>query len=80
MSIQELLPLLHQLSRADKLRVLQYVANDLATAEIGTVEQIFPPVQEFRLYTPYGNEAAARQLQEMLQAAEAQAKSSSEEA
>lgn len=78
MTIQELLTLLRQLSRTDKLRVLQYVANDLATAEIGGVEQIFPPVDEFRLYTPYGNEAAARQLQEMLQAAEAQEKSSQE--
>lgn len=78
MSIQELLPQLHQLSRTDKLRVLQYVANDLATAEIGGVEQIFPPVDEFRLYTPYGNEAAARQLQEMLRGAEAQQKSSEE--
>ncbi|MBZ0320719.1 MAG: hypothetical protein K8L91_30175 [Anaerolineae bacterium] len=76
MTIQELLPLLHQLSRADKLRVLQYVANDLATAEIVQDDQVFPPVQEFRLYTPYGNEAAARQLQAMLRAANPNEKSS----
>lgn len=72
MTIQELLPLLHQLSRTDKLRVLQYVANDLAAEEIPASEQFFPPVEEFRIYTPYGNEAAARQLYEMLQAEEAQ--------
>lgn len=33
MNIQELFPLLHQLSRADKLRVLQYVVNELAAEE-----------------------------------------------
>lgn len=63
MTIQELLPLLHQLNRGDKLRVLQFVANELAAEELPT----FPPVEEFRIYTPYGNETAARQLYALLE-------------
>lgn len=59
MSIQELLPLLHQLSRADKLRVLQYVVNDLAAEE-----GIATPKQS-DMGLSYGSGEAARQLQAM---------------
>lgn len=64
MSIQELLPLLHQLSRADKLRVLQYVANDLAVDE--NLEVMFTG-REYEIWSPYDSADAARQLYALLE-------------
>lgn len=63
MSIQELLPLLHQLSRTDKLRVLQYVANDLAAEE--GITPVFDAIEALR-----SSGEAAHQLQALLEAEE----------
>lgn len=63
MAIQELLPLLHQLSRTDKLRVLQYIANDLAAEE--GITPMFDTIEALR-----SSAEAARQLQALLEAEE----------
>lgn len=64
MTLQELLPLLHQLSRADKLRVLQYVATDLATEE--NLTAMFT-AKEYEVWSPYDSADAARQLYALLE-------------
>ena len=63
----QLLSELHKLTRADKLRVVQALVNDLAVEE----ETFFEPGVEYPIYTPYGNEAAASILFEALKDAEA---------
>lgn len=63
----QLLDELHKLSRADKLRVVQALVNDLAVEE----EATFRPGVEYPIYTPYGNEAAAVILEKMLEEAKA---------
>ena len=67
MVTSELLAELHKLDRAEKLRVVQLLVNDLAAEEPSL------PVSEgaYPVYTPLGNEAAADVLSQMLQAAEA---------
>ena len=53
---------LHRMNRADKLRVIQLLADDLATEEaVG-----FIPGVAYEIITPYGNEAAARVLSDFL--------------
>lgn len=50
------------MNRADKLRVIQLLADDLAAEEaIG-----FIPDAAYEIITPYGNEAAARVLSDFL--------------
>lgn len=57
---------LHRMNRADKLRVIQLLADDLAAEEaVG-----FIPGAAYEIVTPYGNEAAAQVLYDALQAAE----------
>lgn len=63
----QLLDELHKLTRADKLRVVQALVNDLAKEE----DTFFGSGVEYPIYTPYGNEAAAVVLLEALKDAEA---------
>jgi hypothetical protein len=60
----KLLDDLHRLTRAEKLRVVQVLVNDLASTE-----SIFEQDVEYPIYTPYGNEAAAAVLENMLEVA-----------
>jgi hypothetical protein len=58
---EKLLSELHQLNRAEKLRVIQVLANELAREE-----SLLEPGVEYPIYTPYGNEEAAQTLLKML--------------
>ena len=62
----EMLEELHRMNRADKLRVIRLLADDLAAEEtVGLM-----PDAAYEIVTPYGNEAAAQVLHDVLQAAE----------
>ena len=58
---EKLLSELHRLNRAEKLRVIQVLANELAQEEA-----LLAPGVEYPIYTPYGNEEAAQTLLKML--------------
>lgn len=63
MSLTELLPTVHALSRDDRLRLLHYLADDLAR------EQGVPPLApnvEYPVWTPYNATEAAAALQKFL--------------
>jgi hypothetical protein len=64
MLTHELLNELHKLNRADKLRVVQLLVNELAAPETDLLQ----PNVEYPIYTPFGNEGAAQTLYEFLQA------------
>lgn len=59
MTIQELYAEIHKLNRDDKWRILQWVANDLATEEQSTP---FDPNAVYPIHTVFGMEDAAREL------------------
>lgn len=67
MALEELIPILHKLSRTDKVRVMQVLINDLAVEE----EVMLVHGTQYEIFTPLGNEAAAQKLYELLQAANA---------
>ena len=58
----ELIHELHQLSPADKLRVVQLLVNELAFSDI---QSMFPN-QSYEIWSPYDSEGAALKLQQML--------------
>lgn len=58
---------LRKLNRADKLQAMQVLITELAVDE--GIDLI--PGATYELFTPYGNEAAAQVLQEMLDEAQA---------
>jgi hypothetical protein len=58
MSLEELIPALHTLSRADKLRAIQVLVDDLAVEE----EALLVAGVEMEIFTPYGNETTAEVL------------------
>ena len=58
MTLEQLLPELRKLNRADKLRAMQILVNDLAAEE----EAWLNPDSTYEIITPYGNEAAAQVL------------------
>lgn len=64
MTLEQLIQELRQLNRADKIRAMQVLVNELAAEELGLVDG-----GTYELLTPYGNEAAADVLYEVLQAA-----------
>jgi hypothetical protein len=66
MSLVELLPLLRPLPRADKLRVIQVLAEDLARE--ATIP--FEPGKAYPVWSPYDCHEAAAVLRTMLGAAE----------
>ena len=58
----ELLAEVHRLNRAEKLRLMQLLVNELAAEEASLVAQGV----EYPIYTPYGNESAASVLLDLL--------------
>jgi hypothetical protein len=54
---------LHKLNRTEKLRVVQILVNELAVEEGASLASEL----EYPIYTPFGNEAAAQILFEVLQ-------------
>ena len=58
----ELINELHQLSPADKLRVVQLLVNELALTD---TEFVFPN-QLYEIWSPYDSAGAALKLQQML--------------
>ena len=69
MSLEEMITELRKLNRADKLRAMQVLVTELAAEE----EAWLLPGATYEIATPYGNEAAAQVLYEVLQAAEKKA-------
>ena len=66
MTIEELLPTLHELSRADKLRAMQFLVQELAQEE----EVVLNPNATYAMWTPYNAFEAADTLLKILQAEE----------
>jgi hypothetical protein len=62
----EFLDELHKLNRTEKLRVVQILVNELAVEEGVSL----PSELAYPIYTPFGNEAAAQILYEVLQASQ----------
>jgi hypothetical protein len=58
----ELLAELHRLNRTEKLRVVQLLVNELAAEETSFLTEGV----EYPIYTPYGNEGAAKVLLDLL--------------
>jgi hypothetical protein len=58
----ELVSTLHKLSRADKLRVIQLLVNDLAAEE----EAFFTQGAMYEIWSPYDSAEAAQTLLKML--------------
>ena len=58
----ELIDELHQLSPADKLRVVQLLVNELAVSD---VQSMFPN-QSYEIWSPYDSAGAAMKLQELI--------------
>ena len=64
MSLEQLIPELRKLNRGDKLRAMQVLVADLAAEE----EALLMSDSTYEIITPYGNEAAAQILFDVLQA------------
>lgn len=62
MLTDELLAELHRLDRTEKLRVVQLLVNELAAEATSSVAAGV----EYPIYTPYGNEGAAKVLLDLL--------------
>ena len=58
MSVPELLAVLHELNRADKLRVMQFLVLELAKEE----DAAFDPEMAYPVWTPYEAFEAAETL------------------
>ncbi len=58
MSVTELLPMLHELNRVDKLRVVQFLVLELATEEGAVLD----PKMIHPIWTPYNAFEAAETL------------------
>ncbi len=62
----ELLTELHSLSRAEKLRAVQFLVNELAVEE----ESLMAPGTYYEVWSPYDAPAAAQTLLDLLAADE----------
>ncbi len=58
MSVTELLPALRELTRADKLRVMEFLAQELVTQE----EAVLAAGESYPIWSPYGAHEAAATL------------------
>jgi hypothetical protein len=67
MSIAELLPALRELSRVEKLRVMQFLVRELAREEGAPLE----PDAEYPVWSPYDSFEAADALLHVLNATRA---------
>ena len=61
MQFSELLPLLHQLPRADKFRAVQFLTTELAQDEVGLL-----PGTEYPIWSPFDAHDAAATLTQYL--------------
>ncbi|KYC40414.1 hypothetical protein WA1_26750 [Scytonema hofmannii PCC 7110] len=63
MSIADLLPTLQKLSRADKLKVMQFLVQEMAT-----VEEILSlqPGETYHVWSPYNSHKASQKLATLL--------------
>jgi hypothetical protein len=66
MSVTELLPTLRELSRADKLRVMHFLVEELARAE----DALLTPGASYPVWSPYDAHEAAKTLLGVLAGAE----------
>lgn len=64
MSVTELLPTLRNLSRADKLQVMQFLVLELAREEDAP---LLEPGATYRLWSPYNSHEAAQKLAQLLE-------------
>jgi hypothetical protein len=64
MSLQELFDELHKLDSADKLRVMQFLVNELTTEN----EALLTPGAQYEVWSPYDAPKSAQTLLEMLEA------------
>jgi hypothetical protein len=62
MTIDALIPTLRELSRAEKLRAIQFLASELEKEEALTLK----PGTEYEIWSPYDAYEAASQLQQLL--------------
>jgi hypothetical protein len=65
MTINELFSVLHELDQADKLRVIQFLANEL----VQQPNRFFQSGESYEIWSPYDAHDAADKLHDMLQAA-----------
>lgn len=63
MTIEALIPSLRELSRADKLRAIQFLAAELEEDE----ELLLKPGVEYAIWSPYDSAGAAQVMLEMLE-------------
>jgi hypothetical protein len=68
MAIAELLPKIHGLTRADKIRVLHFISSELSVEE----EPSLVPDGEYAVWTPVGSEDAAAAMMALLTRTEQQ--------
>lgn len=61
MIITELLPTLQKLNHSDKIRALQFLANELAKEE-----NLLEPNKDYPVWSPYNSFEASDRLLEML--------------
>jgi hypothetical protein len=64
MIVTDLLPMLQSLSRAEKLRIMQFLVSELAKEENVT------PLENgtvYRVWSPYGSHEAAHKLAQLLE-------------
>ncbi|MEH2363933.1 hypothetical protein [Nostoc sp.] len=64
MSVVNLFPILHKLSRADKLKVIQFLVQELATEEEALSLQ---PGVTYYMWSPYNSHEAAKKLAALLE-------------
>ncbi|HEY9604589.1 MAG TPA: hypothetical protein V6C85_23490 [Allocoleopsis sp.] len=64
MSVTELLPTLQKLSRAEKLRVMQFLISELAKEEN---EAALEDGATYRVWSPLNSHEAAHQLAQLLE-------------
>ena len=70
MTVQELLPLVRQLDKADKLRLMQFLLQEFAQDEGITMpapEQLFEPDQTYPVWSPTKAHQAANVLLDLLE-------------
>ncbi len=64
MSVAELFPTLRNLSRAEKLRVMQFLVQELAAEEEALLLQ---PGATYHVWSPYNSHNAAQKLAALLE-------------
>ena len=63
MTVTEILPTLRALNRTDKIRVIQFLANEVAREE----EVFFEEEKSYQIWSPFESYKAAEQLMNLLE-------------